>query len=763
MNEFKTSKWLICMGDFNSKIGTNSGSEDDVMGKHGYGSRNERSDRLIRFARSNELFITNSIFKKRKNRKWTWRSPDGKTTNEIDFILVPKKQYSSVINVNVMGSAFQYSSDHRMVTMTMTLTVKRKFHHESSKRIQVNRDDKKTINMFNQNFCSTQILTKQSSESYKLLEKAIEDSTTGFMSGKKSKSVLTDETKREIKKREVLMRSRTNSQQAENEFREQRKKVFKMIRKDSRNHMTNEIENAVIGNKSLKHVKNGCVNNKSWIQKLKDDNGDLRFERETINEIATIFYEKMYTTRMTIEERQNINPLLNSINKIDDITLDELKFAITSMKNNKATGSDNIPIDEEMVSFDVEALFPSVPTDEAISLIGSWLNDQEISDEEAQKFYALTKICLNQRVVKWDPRIYKQTSGLSMGNGLSPFAANIFMSDLEMRAHRESWFPRAWFRYVDDVWAIVKKEKVEITVRELNKLSPSIKFTYEREVQGKIPFLDLWIINEGGKIKFDIYRKAQSVQRYIPADSNHPFEHKMAAFNSMTFRLCNTPLTPERFKAEEKYIIETAMLNGYKKLQIERLVKKHQTKIWRSQITTLTPEKKSLVKTIRTSEDRERAIFINIPYWEPASRKIEKVLKSHIINPYCNSDGNLKDIIGALKDRIPKEEKSGIYEIACKTCHKKYRGQTKRRCADRYKEHERAWRLKHPKDSAMGAHCLDENHEMGEMTLIKEVKNNMQMDAWESLLIMRGRALVNIDQPIIFSPLFKLKTLTIDE
>jgi hypothetical protein len=93
------------------------------------------------------------------------------------------------------------------------------------------------------------------------------------------------------------------------------------------------------------------------------------------------------------------------------------------------------------------------------------------------------------------------------------------------------------------------------------------------------------------------------------------------------------------------------------------------------------------------------------------------------------------------------EEKAGIYELECATC--------SRKCVDRVGEHERAFRLKQPKKSAMAEHCLEENHQFGQFKLLKEVREPDQLDAWESLLITRGKFLVNIEDPPIFSPLFK--------
>ncbi|CAF4937409.1 unnamed protein product [Pieris macdunnoughi] len=57
------------------------------MGEFGYGKRSINGQRLIDLLLEHNLTIANSIFKKNKNNKWTWVSPDGKYRNEIDYII----------------------------------------------------------------------------------------------------------------------------------------------------------------------------------------------------------------------------------------------------------------------------------------------------------------------------------------------------------------------------------------------------------------------------------------------------------------------------------------------------------------------------------------------------------------------------------------------------------------------------------------------------------------------------------------------------
>lgn len=70
-DELENATWFKTMGDFNSKVDSKIDGEEDVMHNFGLGSRNGRGKLLVRFARSNQMFIAKFMFKKRKARKWT--------------------------------------------------------------------------------------------------------------------------------------------------------------------------------------------------------------------------------------------------------------------------------------------------------------------------------------------------------------------------------------------------------------------------------------------------------------------------------------------------------------------------------------------------------------------------------------------------------------------------------------------------------------------------------------------------------------------
>ncbi|KAJ8943370.1 hypothetical protein NQ318_002603 [Aromia moschata] len=71
------------------------------------------------------------------------------------------------------------------------------------------------------------------------------------------------------------------------------------------------------------------------------------------------------------------------------------------------------------------------------------------------------------KVVLWyNGEYFQQHEGTAMGNSLSPFMANIFMSKFETEGKDKfEYFPRVWFRYVDDIFAMEQRVNLKFLVK----------------------------------------------------------------------------------------------------------------------------------------------------------------------------------------------------------------------------------------------------------------------------------------------------------
>ncbi|XP_047985758.1 uncharacterized protein LOC125225986 [Leguminivora glycinivorella] len=143
--------------------------------------------------------------------------------------------------------------------------------------------------------------------------------------------------------------------------------------------------------------------------------------------------------------------------------------------------------DELMVSFDVTSLFTNVPVDETIKIISDLLAATDLPTV----YLNAIELCLKSGYLMWHGDYYLQVDGVAMGSPIAPVAANIFMEWLEEKLLNSSPIvPKCWWRYVDDVFAIVSRDCLHEFTAYINTLHAKVEFTVERELDGKFPFLD---------------------------------------------------------------------------------------------------------------------------------------------------------------------------------------------------------------------------------------------------------------------------------
>ena len=109
-----------------------------------------------------------------------------------------------------------------------------------------------------------------------------------------------------------------------------------------------------------------------------------------------------------------------------------------------------------LVTYDVESLFTNVPLKEVIKLACDYVyssNDKpSYGKEHFQKLleYATASLFL------YKDKVCKQMDGVAMGSPLAPTLANLFMAHHEKDWMNESFSPKMYYRYVDDIFCIFK-------------------------------------------------------------------------------------------------------------------------------------------------------------------------------------------------------------------------------------------------------------------------------------------------------------------
>ena len=118
LKKCKHNEIPIIMGDFNAKVGNNT--PEKTIGNNGLRTKNDRGITLMEWCHKQNLCITNTWFKKSKEKLWTWKIPDDQTGNQIDYILIPQKFRITITDVFALSTA-DCDSDHNPLVVKFRL------------------------------------------------------------------------------------------------------------------------------------------------------------------------------------------------------------------------------------------------------------------------------------------------------------------------------------------------------------------------------------------------------------------------------------------------------------------------------------------------------------------------------------------------------------------------------------------------------------------------------------------------------------------
>ena len=358
MEELPKKDVKIVIGDWNAKVGMDSEGWELVMGRYGYGQRNERGERLLEFAAKNDLFITNTRFQQKDSRKWTWMAPDGKHTNMIDLVLIDRRWKTSIRVCRTFQGA-DISSDHSLVMCKLKLKLKRIPREQRHKR---RRDlealSKDTIraafrDRVEQDLTSPAsqitVLEDRVNRLNKVLQDAVEEVLPTVC--KPNKPWITVNTLQLSEKKRELKQRRQESTEKEEEYKMMCNVVRKAARTDKEEWIQRrcqDIEKLAGGNRSREAYKLINQISRTWKPKqsaIKDKNGKMLQEKADVKKRWTEYCSGLYTdggnSDFVVKELDQIAPPPNE-DELQDILYEEVAAAVKKLKKGKSPGIDDI-------------------------------------------------------------------------------------------------------------------------------------------------------------------------------------------------------------------------------------------------------------------------------------------------------------------------------------------------------------------------------------------------------------------------------------
>ena len=371
-------------------------------------------------------------------------------------------------------------------------------------------------------------------------------------------------------------------------------------------------------------------------------------------------------------------PILEPLTTNQYVCKDSFSFAADVRQQNP---------DLYMASFDVDSLFTNIPLDETIDICVKKLfgRKHKFKGFNKSEFRSLLQFAVKDNLILFNGKYYIQIDGVAMGSPLGPTLANIFLCHWEeiwLEKCPKQFRPLYYRRYVDDTFLLFASEShVKKFLVYLNSRHGNMNFTFETEVDNKLPFLDVLISREGHSLITSLYRKPTFSGLYTNFNSYISDRYKTGLIYCLLFRIFTLTVDWVKFHEEVKFLSDTFRKNQYPQFFIDRCIK-------------LFLNRKMSSDT--GAEIEKEKLIISLPfvgkYSNDLKRKLEALSSTHLQSNFkisvVWSSGRKLCSFFAFKERLPMHLRSKIlYRFKCDGCNSIYIGKSKRHFLVRAYEH----------------------------------------------------------------------------
>lgn len=275
-----------------------------------------------------------------------------------------------------------------------------------------------------------------------------------------------------------------------------------------------------------------------------------------------------------------------------------------------------------------------------------------------------------------------------MGLPLSPILADIVMEYvLDQASSRANGHFKELVKYVDDLFLIVPKQRIDYVLDIFNSVHQKIQFTCELEQNKKLPFLDVILIhNDDGSIDFQWYAKPTASNRLLNYFSNHPMTHKLNVVDNTIKRIYG--LSSKKFHGKCTLLIKQILCqNNYPIKLINQRIKKY---------FCTKNERRAPVDTNNSQNSSDVIQYRGIQYNSKCSQNIGKIICQNVPDlrmGYKPITTN-RTLFTKTKQKTAKDDMYGVvYDLPCygdgfSSCDLEYVGSTGHKLKSRNGQHE---------------------------------------------------------------------------
>lgn len=356
----------IIIGDFNAKVGRESVYRG-VIGLHSLHTKTtDNGVRMIHFAASRELIVSSTCFPHKNIHKGTWTSPNGKTTNQIDHVLIDSRHASNILDVRSYRGA-NIDSDHYLVIAKLRARISaakcekqqeiKGYNLEALKSVTTSTEYARTVTQKLENVQTNQTVE----EHWKQCSAAITASAAevlGPIHRRPRKEWFDDECKRAIQEKNVARQKwlsvrKTRAADAIHEtYKDLRRRAVHICRarkrafEDAQMRKVELLSGRGDTRKFYQHVKRQKEGYAPPTTFCNDANGNLLVNDDDVLKRWKEYFAELLANDQSSDPQHEASgmsfPLLDHMEEASSPSMVEIKAAIKKLKRNKSPGSDGI-------------------------------------------------------------------------------------------------------------------------------------------------------------------------------------------------------------------------------------------------------------------------------------------------------------------------------------------------------------------------------------------------------------------------------------
>ena len=389
LSNIPSRETVILMGDMNAKVGGYIPGDGCVVGSHGIGTRNDNGTRFVDSCQRHGLVIGGTIFPHKNVHKGTWRSPDGRTVNQIDHIAISAKHRSYLLDVRALRGADIGLTDHYLVQAKVKVRLSkipdvqppRLFDTKKLEDHGIREDFKLAMENKCHSLSGNSLETQWSEWKESMTQTA--DSILGYQRGRKEEWISISTWNLIQEKKTLKMKMETSVDAVRERFkalhREKAAEVKRATRRDKRNFYHRKADQAEEaarrGNQRelFKLAKELGQDQRTYNGVIKDANGNRLITDEDKNNRWKEHFQSVLNGPEP--EVLNVWPDTDVARTALNITTSELtpaevRDAIATLKNNRSPG-------EDMISGEMLKAIGEIGVEKLTTILNSaWRNEK---------------------------------------------------------------------------------------------------------------------------------------------------------------------------------------------------------------------------------------------------------------------------------------------------------------------------------------------------------------------------------------------------